>query len=388
MRNSMSRALCLILSLFSVVLLYQPTAGQPPGNPPIPPAELFGGIEISPKVVRGVVLRIIETADGGNVQILYSLSTATLTQSYLKDGNLTPDYIREATQSVQKTFRQLKSQYPIPETQIHLLALSGFAAGNLDSLGEEIERNTGRPVAFISSQTEIELGIAGTIPRRFRSGNKVFDNRSVAILLEVGDTAIRGGYQEIRLRPPAPPEYEFVTVNIAKGLSNFSSEINQSVGETADLTSFARAAILNSPSLFRPLLQNEIARKPALLTRNRVYLTGEIVWAMMTLLHPEDQSNYAAITMDDIRTFHNRAVVDPDSLLNPDLSKLRDETYRAEMRRARDYIKQAYPPKSLVAGAELLRFLAGEMQFQNRTVIYPRNAWLARILSYVRLRPD
>ena len=369
----------LILSANAFGQLSKPALAQPD------PSELHGGIELSPRVIRAIAVQI---PSGGNIKVLFSYSLPLTAPSYVQDGKLTPEYIKDAAQTVQRAFLQLQLQFHVPEYQIYILGLSDFTAQNTGELGAEIREKTGRNAAFISAEAETELSIAGTIPRRYRDSNKTFDNRGSSILLDIGGTAIRGGYQQIKPDPQGAPEFEFVTWNIPKGTTAFSGEVAREAGETADLSAYAKRAQALGVTSIRSLLSAELSRKPVLLGRKKIYLTGGIVWAMMTLLHPEDQGNYSTITMEDIDLFHNRALVDPESLLSPDLSKIRDEAYRGEMRRARDTIKQTYSAKSLIAGAELLKALATEMQFESRIVIYPRYAWLARILSYVRLKPE
>jgi hypothetical protein len=352
-----------------------------------PTAELYGGIEISPRVVRLIALRISDRGDGPSLKVIHSTSLPIPAGTIAKEGKLTSDYIRAAAQTVLGAFRQLQQQHRVPESQIHILGLSDFSAANLDEFRDEIADKTGRPAAFVNAETETELSIAGIIPRRYRVGNKTFDNRGISMLLDVGSTSLRGGYQQIKPRTQGQPEFEFVTWSIPKGAASFAADVTAAAGESADLATYARRT-QNVGAAIRPLLQAQTSAKPALLNRKKIYLTGGIVWTMMVLLHPEDQSNFTTITSEDINTFYNRALLDAESLMNPDLSKIPDEASRNEMRRARDSIKQTYSPKSLIAGAELLRLLATELQFQNRTIIYPRYAWLARILSYVRLQPE
>jgi hypothetical protein len=351
-------------------------------------AEMHGGIELGARVVRAIALRISETEDGGALQVVFSSSENFSADSHLKDGKLTPNYIAEAADAVGKLFQQLRVKYKAPENQIHILGLSEFNEQNLDELQAAIFKATGRSIKFINSETEIELSIAGTIPRRHRVGNKVFDNRSVSLLLDVGVRNVRGGYQQLVSRPEVPPDYEFLTWHIPKGSDALAAEISKAAGEAADIPSFSKAAEATGQSYIRNLFQTIPSQSPGLLGRKRLYLTGTIVWAMMTLLHPEDQSNYTTVSMDDIKQFYARALADPESLMNPDLSKISDEKLRNESRKARDQVKQLFSPKSLIAGAVLLHGTASEMDFQNRTVIYPRYAWLARIISYVRLRPE
>ncbi|MGH9841969.1 MAG: hypothetical protein ACREEM_24700, partial [Blastocatellia bacterium] len=288
------------------------TASQPVPSERIPPPELHGGIEISPRVVRAIALRIAESAEGNNIKVLFSYSLPLTSPVLSKDGRLTPDYIRATTLTVQKAFQQLQQQYRVPENQIHILGLSDFTAQNVEELRAEISDKTGRPAIFVNAETETELSIAGIIPRRYRAGGRTFDNRNISMLLDLGSASMRGGYQQLKTRAQGAPEYEFVTWEVPKGTASFATEVAAAAGETADLSTYARRAQAVGGTSVRNLIQTEIARKPALLSRKKVYLTGGIVWAMMTLLHPEDQSNFATITMEDINNFHTRATVDPE----------------------------------------------------------------------------
>lgn len=358
-------------------------AARQPGA--IPASELHGGIEISPLVVRGIVVRISNGDEGYNVKLLFSYSANPSTAPYIKDGRLTPEYIRDVSQAVLKLYQQLQQQFQVPSSQIHIIGLADLVAQNLDELGNEILNRTGRPTNFIDIVTDTELSIAGIIPRRYTAGNKLYDNRGISMLVDLANVSIRGGYQQIKGRAAGAPEYEFVTWEAPKGSSSFAAEVARAAGETASISAFAARAQVLGASTVRPLIQKELAKRPAMQGRKKIYLTGSIVWAMMTLLHPDRDDSYLPVTMNDITTFYNRALLDPESLMNPDLSKIPDENLRNEMRRAREAIKAAFPGNSLIAGAELLKVLASELQFENKRVLYPRFAWFARILSYVRL---
>ncbi|MFN0085709.1 MAG: hypothetical protein ACKVX9_10000 [Blastocatellia bacterium] len=363
-----------------------PALSQPAAQPgAIPATELHGGIEISPLAVRSIAVRISNGDEGYNVKLLFSHSTDPPTAPPIRDGRLTPEYIREVSQAVQKQFLRLREQFHAPGPQIHIIGLADLVARNLDELGSEILNRTGRPINFIDAVTDTELCIAGIIPRRYQAGNKIYDNRSISMLVDLAGANLRGGYQQIKRQAAGAPEYEFVTWEAPRGSSTFTAEVARAAGEAASISAFASRARALSAASIRPLIQNELAKRPAMQGRKKIYLTGDIIWAMMTLLHPDRHDPYLAVSMTDIDTFYNRAVIDPESLLNPDLSKIPDENLRDEMRRAREAIKATFPPKSLIAGAEMLKALAAELQFENKRVLYPRFSGYARILSYVRL---
>jgi len=250
-----------------------------------------------------------------------------------------------------------------------------------------VRDRTGKTMSFLNHEAEIQLSIAGIIPRRYKSGDRWYENRGISSLIDIGNTTTKGGYQQLRQTVSGRPDYDYATWSVPKGTVTFVSEVNKAAGENADYKTYAKRAEALSSS-FRGQLRAEASRKPGILTRRKVYLTGGIVWAMVTLLHPEDQRSYIPITMDDIDTFYKRAVTDPESLLNPDLSKISDENLRNEIRRSREAVKQAYSPKTLIAGAELLRALVAELNPEEKRMLYPRYSYLARILSYVRLQPE
>jgi hypothetical protein len=375
--------LTLLLSLLGFVGAVE-VRGQAPGPSAPNPAELHGGIEISPRIIRAIALRISNGADGENIKILNS-EQATPSIPFPVDARLTLEYIRELAQSVQKLSEKLQRNFRIPQDQIYLLGLSEFSVQNRDDLSREIRDKTGKEVTYLDAKGETELSIAGNIPRRYQQDGKWFDNRNISLLLDIGDTDIRGGYQQLRQTSRGRTEYDYVTWDISKGATSPATEATRTLGEAADLQSFARNVALNAGG-FRALLRTEVLQNAGLITRKKVYLTGNIVWAMVTLIHPDDQRPYVSLTMEDINTFYYRALTDPDALLNPDLSKIRDDAAREEAKRAREMVKAAYTAKALISGAETLRVVANELNLGDKRVIYARHSYLARILSYVRLQ--
>ncbi len=103
------------------------------------------------------------------------------------------------------------------------------------------------------------------------------------------------------------------------------------------------------------------------MTRKKFYLTGDIVWAMAVLLNPEDQRADIPLSIEDINNFHFRAMNDPESLLNPDLSKITDQNARNEARKGREAIKSLYTPKTLAAGAEAMKVVVTELNLEEKT---------------------
>src|SRR5262245_27658821 len=92
------------------------------------------------------------------------------------------------------------------------------------------------------------------------------------------------------------------------------------------------------------------------------------------------------LTTDDINSSQYPAMTDPEALLNPDLSKIRDENARKEARKGREAIKAIYTPRTLAAGAEALKTAATELNLVDKQLIFARNSNWARLVNFVRLQ--
>jgi hypothetical protein len=345
-------AVCMaLLSLLSVVC--GGDARCQTQAPPAPnPKELHGGIEVALRSVRAIVLRVPTNAEGDNIpRILFSDQLNPLTP-FPKDDKPTPEYIRDLAQTVQKLSEKLQRDLRVPPNQIHLLGLSDLAGQPRDDLARELQDRVGREIMFLDAKGETELNIAGNIPRQYQLDGKRYDNRSISLLLDISATNVRGGYQQLSLTSRGRAEYDYVTWDIP----------------------------INGP------LRAEAAQNPGLMMRKKVYLMGNIVWALTALLYPQNQGDYALLTSEDINSFYYRAMTDPEALLNPDLSKIRDEIARKEARKGREAIKAIYTPRTLAAGAEALKTVATELNLADKQLIFARNSNWARLVNFVRLQ--
>jgi hypothetical protein len=375
-----------LIQLLLLVFCSYTTFGQTPAEIKSEPKTLHGGIELSPKAVRAIALRISNAEEGFNIKILYS-NTTTIDRPYPSDGKLTLDYIHNVANIVQTYLERLYKEYRIPLNQVYVIGISDLVTQNPDDLKNEVYGRTGKTINFLNAEAEIQLGIAGVIPRRYQLNNKWYDNRGISSLIDLGISTTKGGYQQLKQSDSGRPGYDFSTWDIPKGVVTFADEVNKAVGDNADYKTYAKEAAAISVS-FKEQIRTEVIKKPGILTRKKLYLTGGIVTAMVTLMHGDDQRAYIPITLDDINAFHDRVVAAPESLFNQELSRIRDEKLRDELRKAHEAVRQTFTPKTLIAGAALLRALAAELNLWDKRVLYPRHAQLARILSYVRLQPE
>lgn len=338
-----------------LIMLNAVYGGEARCQTPVPPAsdskELHGGIEITLRAVRAVALRVSTDADGDNIPRIQGSDQIIPSTPFPRDGKLTPEYISDLAQAVQQLSEKLQNDYHVPRNQIYLLGLSEIASQSRDELAKAVSEKIGKDITFLDARGETELNIAGNIPRRYQFEGKSYDNRSISLLVDINVTNIRGGYQQLSLAR-GRAEYDYVTWNIP----------------------------------IRSQLRLEAAQIPGLMTRKKVYMMGNIVWALAALLYPADQQPYLPLTIEDVNTFYYRALTDPEALLNPDLSKIRDENARNEARRGREAIKAIYTPKTLTAGAETLKLAVSGLNLSDKKLIFARNSNLARLLSFVRVQ--
>jgi hypothetical protein len=113
---------------------------------------------------------------------------------------------------------------------------------------------------------------------------------------------------------------------------------------------------------------------------------------MLTLFYPEDRRAFVPIAAEDILFFHHKVTRSPESLqalLNPDLTKkISNPKLRAEAEKEIESVRNAFSPKNLIAGAEILKTVTTEFNLLGKKARFARYGYLAWILSYVRSQAE
>lgn len=364
--------LVLLISLIAFTATSKPVAAAKNNK-------LHGGIEIGSRGVKGTAINFSRKGSGYDVKIMYTEVINTSIMK-VKDNKFTPEALQETADAVNKMFTRMQQEYQVPVEQIYIVGSSGLRSDNKSDLVSAINKATGKPMSFLTVEMEVQLSIAGTIPRSREDETKPVNEREASMLLDIGSGNTKGGYQ----LPGAGPTDEFVTMGIPFGTVSFTNEASKLRKAETDLNSFALDALLISQTTLNEQLRKEIEKKPGLLARNRIYLSGGIVWAMATLMHPENRKAFVSVTTDDITLFHYRARNDTNALLNPDLSYIQDELKRNEIKKDVESVKATFSPKNIVAGAEILNAVSSEFKLQGKTIWFARYGHLSWILSYVR----
>ncbi len=346
--------------------------------------KLHGGIEIGSKGVKATAINFNRKGNGYDVKILYT-ETINTTIMKVKENKFTPEAINETVQAVQKMFTKMQQEHQIAPERIYIVGSSGLRADNKQELVSEVQKATGKAMSFLSVEMEVQLSIVGTIPQQRDDENRIVNERHAAMLIDIGSGNTKGGYQQAASAPvTGVPVDEFVTMGIPYGTVTFTNEASRYHKDDADLRAFAVDAVTLSPKLLNEQLSKEVAKKPGLVMRERLYMTGGIVWAMATLLHPENRRSFVPLTVEDINLFNYQARTDVTSLLNPDLSFINDEARRQEAKKEIDSVKAVFTPRNIIAGAEILSAVSTEFKLQDMKIWFARYGSLSWILSYVR----
>jgi hypothetical protein len=386
-RLSDLRAGGILVVIASLCLLFcsLPTAGQIAHE--VEPADLYAGVEISAEGVRSAAFRMFGQGDERGVKLIHSEVIHLPLGRQLK-GRSDSQAADETAQVVQKLLSQLESQHQVPANHIYLIGSKELEDEHSQDLIDALIKTTGKTLTFLDAETEVQLSIVGTIPQRERVGGRWIDNRDSSVLIEVGGDSTKGGYQSLKYPPSGPPRYGSVTMKIDHGTLSFGSEVSSGVEDDGDLQSFIQHMRESGTASFRLALHKERDRKPGLVNRKRVYLTGNIVWALATLLYPENRQTFVRLTSSDIAKFAAKIAISPHQPLDQHLSRIRNQKLRAEVASELEMVRNTLTPKQLITGAELLRALSDELNWQDKILLFARFGHLGRILTYLRLQAE
>ncbi|MGH9843540.1 MAG: hypothetical protein ACREEM_32785 [Blastocatellia bacterium] len=348
-------------------------------------AELYAGIEVGADDVKAVALRVSQSEGESGFKLVYS-EIVRLALQRTSSGQFAPQASAEAAQAILKLLTRLRQQYQVPPEHIHLIGSSRLRADHPEDLVGVISKTTGQTLTFLDAVTEVQLSIAGTIPRLAKTGDVWVDNRNSSVLIDVGSFGVQGGYELLRYLPSDSPVFDFVAMSLPHGAMSYANEVSRTVGENKDLSVFIRGVRASNSAPLRQALRSELERKPGMVNRKRVFLTGGIVWAMATLLYPEDRQALVPLTYENIAQFADKATRTPEALINPNLASIRDRKLRQEVGQEMEAIKGMFTSRQLIAGAELLKAMAEELKWQEKKIWFARLGHLGCILSYVRLQ--
>jgi exopolyphosphatase/pppGpp-phosphohydrolase len=333
-------------------------------------AEVHGGIEIGGKGVKATVLDV--KGEGEDIRIKVKLAATTntgLSAGVAKNGRFDPAALAQTARAVKKYHDRFRKEFKVPGERIYVVGSSGLFAPisdqpdqiktNQQKLSKAIKKQTGRDLTFISVRREAELSIVGTLPK---------NRRASGLLVDIGGGNTKGGCLVGRGK--------FATFGVPFGTVTFSELARKERAKGAKpLAKLCTKAVA-------PLLKKQLAALPGLAKRDRVYLSGGVVWAVTTFAHPTKAGSYTALTLKDVARVEAALTAHPGEYPKPNLSAVTDAKVRQRAMKEMARVKKVYRPEQLLAGLQILKSVYGELG-NERHYYFVRNGYLGWILAYV-----
>ena len=365
---------------------------KPAAKPATSVTEIHGGIEIGSKGVKAVVIKVgadMQAADEGyKLNKLFEGTQATTIMRRDDKNRFTPEAISDTANAVKDYYRQMIEIYKVPSANIHIVGSSGLNAVNPNDLRSAIKERVGKDLdGFLTPEDEVTMLITGTIPRFVQAGKRRnVPNREQSVLIDIGSGNTKGGYRENEVL--AANSFNYATFDIRQATVTFTTTIEKEIAAKNLTMGFSQVARTLADSLLRKPLHDAVERKPGLINRPRVYLSGGIIWAMVTLLHPEAiENDFVQVTTDDIRQFREMVASNQAELMNPNLEKkIPDAEVRAKAEKDLNNVRKIFTPNNLIAGAEILSSISDELSLKNRRVRFARQGVWGWLLSYTALQ--
>lgn len=195
------------------------------------------------------------------------------------------------------------------------------------------------PIDKINADQEATFGLRGALAilpdnvRKLRAGQ--------AALVDMGGGNVKGAYANI--------DGSDVTFDVGFGTNNSAAAIEKARGTDT----FGQAADKWRKAVFVPALRPQLERKQGVTNRNRVYLIGGIVWALVTMTHPEDKRTFFPLDPASIDDLITKASAKDSDLCS--------DEHKKTVGIAK--VCDTFSLNQMVAGLQLLKAISEELNF-------------------------
>lgn len=333
--------------------------------------DLYAGVEIGAK---GVKMSIIEVKLSKDRQYDYTLigDTAINTDA----AELSYKSEKETFEALTLLWKIIKDRYKIPSSNVHIVISSGLRQ-ELDKYNKvDYFSYTVRPkemdytisITSVTATQEAELSILGIVPQK---------DRFVANQVDIGSGNTKGGYFD--------DDRAVVPFTFSLGTKSFQRLVDgRETGDIAKFTATAEKLWKDSISF---MLNMELAGKNDFNTKDVVYLSGGIVWALTSYMYPQEaQKNYVEITAKDISEFRNKILNGYTDLAKPAaLSTINNDATADLAKKNISRVVKTYDQRALMSGAIILDELVKKINNTtlNRKFVYPRYGYVGWISGYI-----
>jgi phosphate transport system substrate-binding protein len=355
---------CIVSLLgFCLAVLLSAAAAAPTDPHP------YGLVELGAKGVKAYTfdLQRVETQASCNQdsETYYRCLDPQVVDTINADA-IEPSAIAEAVAAVVKLRDRLIAERGVLPEHVMYVGSSGLsAAPHREELAEAVRRaiGPGHDFVFVLPDQEARYayeGLMGMLPRALR---ETADTH--AVVLDFGSGNIKGSYGE---------GGNLYTFSFSWGTKKATDEINAQRRDTP----FLDYLPLWIDQVFRPAVRAELDHRPGALNRDRVYLQGGAVWAMVNLSDPSNRDNIAPITAPELNAFVERTQR-PDALQHMCTDNL-DRGINDQIVN----ICKTFTLNNLQVAARMLQTVATELGVAQKRLFFPRNALLAWPIGYAR----
>ncbi|MEO6254061.1 MAG: tetratricopeptide repeat protein [Ferruginibacter sp.] len=332
--------------------------------------DMYAGIEIGAK---GIKLSVIEVKLSKDREYDYTLVT---------DTSINTDAAALSYQSEKETFDAitvfwniLQSRFRIPSDKVHIVISSGLMQeldkyNKVDYFANIIRPKTLDPlikITFITPEQEAQLSLLGIVPQK---------SRFTATQLDVGSGNTKGGYYTANKN--------FVPVTFPLGTKSFQRLIESKSKD--DINDYIKTAEEIWRDSLKNIVANEFLIKKEVRSRDNMYISGGVVWAIASLIHPQSSNtNYTEISAQDIAEFRRLLINDYDKLKNPDISFISFPDQAQSSLKNIGRVLKTYDRKALLAGTIWFDNLIQEINTINpsKKFIYVKYAYVGWISGYI-----
>jgi hypothetical protein len=360
---------------------FAPKKETPAGPAPAPAAqeaERYGGIEIGSNGIKVTVIDKFKDPElGFDFNVLFEQEANTqIVTGMANTGRFDVEALKDSVAAVKRFYELLRNEHKVPAERIFLVGSSGLFGVLKDKpdlirtaqreLSAAVFDAVGKKPDFIDADREVELSIAGAVPRKYAESS---------LYIDVGGGNAKGGYREASGR--------FVTWSAPFGSRTFYDRVRKAAQE--ERVPVAKKAADLRENLIVPELRKQIDRRPGLVNRERVYLSGGIVWATATLMRPADRRPYVEMVPEDFDELNRRLAQNPGALPLPPLNGLGDESLRNAVQADLKKIGDLFKPEQVLAATEIVRACTTEFGLDRpgRKVYFVRNGKIAWLLAYM-----
>lgn len=347
--------------LASFIFLAAGVAGVTAGTN-VSSSDAYGVVEVGASGIKGQVVRAIaNSVDGPPFELVKEYAPVEANAFAL-----TPPASDRIKTIVDQIRNQMQQEFQLLPGRFYLVGSSGLP-DEAKAVLSGIDFGTTNKIEFVSPQQESIFLFRGTVSSQ---------RAAQTVSLDIGSGNSKGAYLE-----QSTPSLTFTSFAIPWGTKTAAADIDQS----RKGSDFLAAAEGFRTKQLISAIRSQTEQYPGLQNRRYLYLSGGIIWAMETLLHPFQDDVLQKVTLDDINAFCEKAATNANTLLHPDLDALIKSNLSlqpAAIEKARTEVPRVstvFTADQITAGSLIVKTFASEMHWSQKDEIFfartALNAW-------------